>query len=150
MKTLWPLVVTTLLAGSCSKRVDSPSLAERVKSTCRNLSSEMSQAATRYRDYAGWMADHRMSPEQQHRAEMMLGYGADDMARGIGVRGLQPLFDLCARSRRLEEPRIDEITVRVSQHTGRFILNPDPGEMARSIEGLAAIAAEIDNLPLRD
>lgn len=144
------LVLPIVLAAACGDRKDGSSLSERVQFSCGALADELQRAADVYREYAGWMDSHRLSPEQQGRAEGRLPYGATDRERGVAMRGLSSQFFLCARSRDLDEKATEVLTIRAAEHTGSFIMNTEPAEMTRSIEALAALAAEIRKLPVRD
>lgn len=144
------LVVSIALTFACSKRKDGGSLSERVEFSCGLLANELRQATDKYKEYAGWIETMRLSPEQQGRAEGKLPYGLTDRERVVATRGLFSQFLLCARSRELEEQAIEQLTNRAAEGTGDFITYTQPAEMARSIEALAALAAEIKNLPVRD
>jgi len=143
------LVMSLVLASGCSKPKDGSSLAERVQFSCGVLADDLRQASERYTEYAGWMDTQRLSPEQQGRAERRLPYGGTDGERAVATRGLTFQFYLCARSRELDEQATDQLTIRASRLMETFT-NPGPAEMARSIEGLATLAAEIRKLPVRD
>lgn len=144
------LVIALALAAACDKSDNGSSLSERVQFSCGVLAEELRHAAEGYKEYAGWMDSKRLSPEQQGRAEGKLPYGATDRERGVAMRGLNSQFFLCARSRELDERTTEQLTIRASEYTGSFIMKTEPGEMARSIEALAALAAEIKKLPVRD
>jgi len=144
------LVLTLVIATSCSKAKDGSSLSERVQFACGILADDLRHASERYTEYAGWMDSKRLSPAQQDRAERRLPHGATDRERGVAVRGLNAQFVLCARSRELDERATEQLELRAYELTENFITNPEPAEMARAIEGLAVLAAEIKKLPVRD
>lgn len=149
MKSLRPFAMIFLLASAC-QRTDEPSLGSQVQMACSNLRDQLRDAANAYREFAGSMADKRLTGEQQARAEAMLWYGETDRARAAGMHGLVPMLQLCARSRQITDARSEALIVQISDLASRFILNPDPGEMARTVEGFAILAAELHALPLRD
>lgn len=144
------LVIAIALASACNKPKDGSSLSERVQFSCGALADDLRHASEKYREYAGWMDGNRLSPEQQGRAAGKLPYGATDRERAVAMRGLSPQFFLCAWSRKLGEQATEQLTIRESELAGTFIWKPEPAEMARSIEALAALAAEIKRLPVRD
>jgi hypothetical protein len=148
--TMRPLLLLLfVVAAACSKPQDGGSLSERVQFSCENLAADLRRASDEYKEYAGWIESKRLSPEQQGRAEGKLPYGATDRERAVAVRALYFELFLCARSRKLDEPATEQLTIRASELTQEF-MNPEPAEMARSIEALAALAAEIKNVPVRE
>jgi hypothetical protein len=142
--------LSIVVACGCSKARDASSLSERVQFACSILADDLRLAAPQYREFAGWMGEHKLSAEQQTRAELMLAYGAADGERGIAARGFGNQFAFCARTRRIEESAAEQLALRAHSLTSTFVMNPDPASMAQTIEGLAALAAEISHLPVRD
>jgi len=124
-------------------------LSERVDFACSNLTGELKGAAEKYREYAGWMSEAKMSPEQQGRAERRLLYGATELERRAGAHGLHQQLWLCAMSR-ADSARGEELATRAAVLTDKLTSPTGHAETASTVEALAGLAAEIKALPIRD
>lgn len=150
MSARWTLALAVLIAGACNKPDDRTSLAGKVEFACSEMRLELMRAVDTYKQYAGWMADGRLSPDQQRRAEQALPYGATEVERQRSAHGIYQQLRACTTYRAVDDARASDIIVRLYGVVDKLRWGTDPAETARSIEGIHAIAAEIDNLPLRD
>ena len=132
------LVVVTTLAACTGKRDvagDGFTLAEATQRHCEMFKTELARAADEY----------RATRPNQFRA-----YG--DSSRERGVAGLQLVRQLehCVFVRNIERSQLDAISRRVAVAEQGFREANEPAAVAGELDKLAAIAREIDALPLRD
>jgi len=150
MNARMALTVAVLLVGACSKPDDRTSLAGRVEFACQNLTGELRLAVGAYKQYAGWMAEGRMSVDQQRRAEQALPYGATEVERQRSAHGIYQQLWACTAYRAIDHARANDIQVRLYEVLEKLRWGTDPAETARALGGIHAISTEINNLPLRD
>ena len=150
MNMRWPLILTVLLAASCSRTKGRNSLADRVDFACGLLTSELATAAEKYREYAGWIAEGRLSPGQQGRAETNLQYGTTERERRVAGHGVHQQLRFCATTRDIDDHRSGAFLTRAADAVEKFKWGMDPAQTATSVKALADLAAEIKALPIRD
>lgn len=162
MTMRWPLILTVLLAASCSRSKGRNSLSDRVDFACDLLTNDLANASEKYREYAGWMAAGPLSPDQQRRAEIDLVYGTTERERHVAATGVHMQLRFCATTRDIDDNRASDYLTRAaeavdkfqwgtgSQTATRFMEVADPAQIAAGIREIADLAAEINALPIRD
>jgi hypothetical protein len=125
-----------------------------VRFYCHNLSNELELAASKYRQIAPHFDE--LTPAQRRRADHVItvsSIGATEDVRREKLRDITGRRTFCARVRRIEDEQRGEILIRADRLRERLNANlngemPAPSEVAKALDELAAIARDVDALPL--
>jgi hypothetical protein len=148
MRALCLGIVVVLACGG--KQSEGRPLSEWVHFHCHAVQWDLGMAAVKYKTFAESVAGARLDAGQRERAESSLLYGAHFRQRSIASMQLHRTLSFCTLVRDLEETRSTALLDRVSLATAAFGERDDPAEMSRAMTELAAVAAELDTLPIRD
>ncbi len=142
--------VLLLVLAACGRRDDDRPLSERVQNYCHDLQSELRSLTNEYKELAGLLAAHRLSPEQQARAERaLLTFETNGGSRFVAGLDFNRRFYFCGSIRYIEPNRFDVILYEVAVLTQTFRQTTDRAVMAASLEQLMFLAKEIDAMAIK-
>ena len=142
------VVLLSLFAVSaCRGKQEGRAVSESATSYCKDIASELRQASELYAAYA---ASGQLSPEQQQRAAIDLTYGLSPKERSVAGIHLNKDLLFCTMIRGGDSAARDALSGRVSVAAGKLSSSDAPADISKRVSELAAVAAEITALPIRD
>jgi len=149
MRHLLALSFATLAFIACGNKGDTAAQAERTRSFCADLASELRSAASAYGSYAAKLASDPAFA-QNERAIVDLPYGMSPRERSIASLQLHKRLQYCVYQRKAEEKALDALSNRANSEVGKLSSLDAPADIATALDALANTAAEIGRLPVRD
>lgn len=142
------IAFATLVSVSCGSKGGDPALAERARSFCHELAAELRSAAGDYGTYAT-SAKGDGSGGSNVRATLDLPYGIAPRERGIASVRLHRDLQFCVQTRRGDEKALDALSGRANTEIGKLHSVDAPADVASTVDALAKVAEEIEQLPVR-
>lgn len=143
------LAFAVLVCASCGNKGGSQGLSERTRSFCHDVAHELQSAAS---DYDGYVAALKtnLTDAQKERYIIDLPYGMSPRERGIAGVALHKRMQFCVYARKGEENALDALSSRANSEVGKLSKLDAPADVAATVNALAKMAEEIDQLPIRD
>lgn len=123
---------------------------------CHGLMLELERAAAEYKKTAPQLEE--MPTDQRQRAERSLqveSIGVSEDVRREKLRDVQRRLDFCTVARKIDAKKITALQVRTNEFVEQLLPNldgqlPSHDDAVKALDQLAAVARDIDTLPLLD